>query len=87
MVQLLTITWYIIKFVFQLLMTVVGIILIPLFLFCTTEFECEHESSRPNHRFKNKWFDAIFGNKEDGIDGDKPYKAKYENIRKKYGIK
>ena len=63
-------------FIFQLLMTVVGIILIPFFLFRTESFECKAVESLPSIRFKDKWFDSIFGNSEDGLLGDKPYKAK-----------
>ena len=57
-------------------MTLVGMVLIPFFLKRTEAFDCEHEESRPNIRFKDKWFDAIFGNSEDGLEGDKYYKAK-----------
>ena len=65
-----------ILFIFQLLMTLVGMVLIPFFLKRTEAFGCEHEESRPSIRFKDKWFDAIFGNSEDGLEGDKYYKAK-----------
>lgn len=65
-----------ILFIFQLLMTLVGMILIPFFLKRTEAFECEHEESRPSIRFKDKWFDSIFGNSEDGLLGDVYYKAK-----------
>jgi len=81
-----TIVKYLFMFIFQLFITVVGIVLIPLFMLRTEEFEPEHKESMPNRRFKDKWFDSIFGNREDGIDGDGPYKAKYKGIRKKYGI-
>ena len=67
-------------FIFQLVVTAIGWILIPLFMFRQEEFECEHTESRPNRRFKDKWFDAIFGNSEDGNDGDKPYKQKFTEL-------
>jgi hypothetical protein len=69
-----------ILFIFQLLITLVGMVLIPFFLKRTEAFECEHEESIPSIRFKDRWFDAIFGNCEDGLDGDAPYKAKYNGI-------
>jgi len=68
---------YILMFIFQLFMTLVGILVIPFFMFRTEPFICEHSESRPNRRFKDKWFDSIFGNVEDGIDGDKPYKSQH----------
>jgi len=34
------------------------------------DYEPKNETSRPNHKFKDKWIDAIYGNKDDGIDGD-----------------
>ena len=75
--QAITILWYILKFIFQIVMTIVGIVVIPLFLFRTEHFTCEHKESMPARRFKDKWFDSIFGNREDGIDGDKPYKEQH----------
>ena len=69
-----------ILFIFQLLMTLVGMVFIPFFLKRTEAFECEHEESRPSIRFKDKWFDAIFGNREDGIDGDIYYIEKYQTF-------
>ena len=64
-------------FLLQLVTTVVGWLVIPFFLWRVEEFDCEHEASRPNTRFKDKWFDSVFGNVEDGNEGDGPYKAKY----------
>jgi len=66
--------------VFQLLMTVVGMLILPLFLKRVEEFECTNETSRPALRFKDKWIDAVFGNIEDGVDGDIYYRRKYEKL-------
>ena len=63
-------------FIFQLLMTVVGMMLIPFFMKRTESFTCSNATSLPNIRFKDKWFDSIFGNSEDGLLGDIYYKAK-----------
>ena len=43
-------------------------------------FNCTHEESRPNVKFTNEWVDSIWGNKEDGLDGDKPYKQKFSEL-------
>jgi len=67
-------------FIFQLLVTVIGWFLIPLFMIRQEEFDCTNEASRPNRRFKDKWFDSIFGNSEDGNDGDIYYKEKYDSL-------
>lgn len=75
--QVFTILKYTLMFIFQLVMTLVGMIIIPLFMLRTEKFACEHDQSRPNRRFKDKWFDSIFGNREDGIDGDRPYKNQH----------
>lgn len=76
--------WFVIKtfglFVFQTIMTVVGWFVILPLLTKVEQFDCEHDESRPNYKFKYKWFDSIFGNSEDGVDGDAPYKAKYNGI-------
>ena len=71
---------FFIMFIFQLVVTFIGIFIIPIFMFQQEEFECEHIDSRPNRRFKNKLFDSIFGNSEDGNDGDKPYKQKFSKL-------
>ena len=68
----------IVLFVFQLLMTVVGWVIIPFYLKRVEEFECEH--GYRTFKFKDKWFDAIFGNREDGIDGDIYYREKYQTF-------
>ena len=65
-------------FVFQLLVTVIGMVLVPFFLHRTEPFECEHGFK--TYRFKDKWFDAIFGNSEDGVDGDIYYREKYQTF-------
>lgn len=63
-------------FISQLIMTIVGIIFIPFFMKRTESFTCSNNTSLPNIRFKDKWFDSIFGNSEDGLLGDIYYKAK-----------
>jgi len=55
---------------------IIGWVLVPLFMTRQEKFECKHKDSRPNRRFKNKWFDSIFGNRDDGNDGDVYYKRK-----------
>jgi hypothetical protein len=75
-----------IKLIFQLFMQLIGIFLIPIFLFRQEEFQPEHECSRilpdgsKNKRFKDKWFDNIFGNSEDGNCGDSSYFNKYSKL-------
>ena len=59
---------------FQMLMTVIGWVVIPFFLKRVEEFDCEH--GYRTVRFRDKWFDNIFGNSEDGIDGDSYYYQK-----------
>ena len=80
MKYLLFVAKTLILFIFQLLMTLVGMVLIPFFLKRVEPFECEHKESRPNNKFKDNWLDTLFGNSEDGVDGDKPYKMKYERL-------
>lgn len=58
----------IVLFLFQSLVTVVGWIIIPVFLKRVEEFDCTN--GYRTYRFKDKWFDDIFGNSEDGIDYD-----------------
>ena len=65
-------------FIFQLLMTMVGMVLLPFFLKRVEPFECEHGFK--TYRFKDKWFDAVFGNSEDGVDGDIYYREKYQTF-------
>ena len=76
MKYLLFVVKTLILFIFQLIMTLMGMVVIPFFLKRTEPFECEHEDSRPSIRFKDKLFDAVFGNSEDGLEGDIYYKAK-----------
>lgn len=66
-------------FIFQLFFSLMGIFIIPFFLKRVESFVCDHEDSFPSFRFKDKWIEKIFGNSEDGVDGDKPYKTKYNN--------
>ena len=58
----------IVLWVFQGLVTVIGWMVIPFFLTRVEEFDCLH--GYRTFRFKDKWFDNIFGNYEDGIDYD-----------------
>lgn len=74
------ITVILVMALFQLIMTVIGWVLVVPFLKRVEPFECEHEASRPNVRFKDKWIDSIFGNSEDGLGGDIYYKAKYKEL-------
>ena len=78
--HLVNIIKFFMMFIFQLLVTVLGIFLIPMFMFRQESFECEHKDSLPNKRFKDKFFDNIFGNTEDGNLGDKPYKQKFSKL-------
>ena len=67
------------KILLELVVTLIGMILIPLFLFRTEEFEPVYMNARilpngkRNMRFKDKWFNSIWGNDEDGIYGDSNY--------------
>lgn len=65
--------------VYQVLMIVLGVVLLPFFVRSVESFDCSNETSRPNVRFKNSWVDSIWGNSEDGLDGDVYYKTKYSN--------
>ena len=71
---------YTLKAIYQQIVTVLGWFFIPFYLFSVESFDCSHVESRPNVKFKNSWFDSFFGNSEDGLDGDVPYKAKYRSL-------
>jgi len=70
----------VIYWLLQPVMTVLGCIILPFFMTRVKPFECINVDSRPNTRFKDKWIDAIFGNINDGNEGDAPYKAKYKGV-------
>lgn len=53
-------------------------VLLPFFLKRVEPFECEH--GYDTYRFKDDLIDCIFGNREDGIDGDIYYKEKYQTF-------
>jgi len=61
---------------FQLIFIISGIIFLPLFLTRVKSFDCLAIDSRPSVKFKDKWIDYIFGNEDDGLDGDTPYKSR-----------
>lgn len=67
-------------------MQIIGIVLIPIALLFQEEFEPEHIESRilpdgtKNKRFKWTWFDAIWGNSEDGNCGDASYFNKFTKL-------
>lgn len=69
----------IIKILFQLVLEIIGIFLIPIFLLRTEEFTPKNSLARilpngkKNRKFKDKWFDSIWGNENDGIYGDINY--------------
>ena len=65
-------------FVFQLVVTVIGWFLLLYFTHKVEPFECVSVDSRPTTKFKNPWIDFIFGNINDGLEGDAPYRAKYK---------
>lgn len=67
-------------FISQIFLTVIGWFILPFFMTRIEPFECVNIDSRPNARFKDKWIDAIFGNVNDGNEGDAPYKAKYKSL-------
>ena len=77
---------FLLMFIYQLAMTILGWFLIPLFMLRQEEFTPSHEESRilpngtRNLRFKDKWFDYIYGNSEDGNCGDKYYFEKYDSL-------
>jgi len=73
------IIWTLIKFIFQLFMTILGWFLIPIGMLFMEPFTPTNAGSRDydfQKRFKWKWFDAIWGNSEDGI-ADIGYMNKY----------
>lgn len=67
------------KIILQITIELIGLVLIPFFLFRTEPAEVDNDKARilpngkPNRKFKDKWFDYIFGNKNDGIYGDWNY--------------
>ena len=71
------------KILLELITTLIGMIIIPFFLFKTEEFKPVHVNARilpngeKNRRFKDKWFDSIWGNEDDGIYGDINYWNKH----------
>ena len=76
----LSITWFIIYTMMlgflQLVLIIVGIIFLPLVLTRVEAFDCLAIDSRPSVKFKDSWIDKIFGNTDDGLDGDTPYKSR-----------
>jgi len=72
-------------FIFQLFMTVIGIFLIPVFMFRMVTFKPEHKDVQYpwQKEFKDKWFNDVFGNKEDGI-ADVYYAKRYAPSPKEY---
>jgi len=67
------------KILLELITTLIGMILIPFFLFRTEPFIPAHKNARilpngkRNRKFKDTWFNSIFGNNEDGIFGNSNY--------------
>lgn len=70
----------VLMFLFQTLMTLIGYFILPFFLKRVEPFEGSNEYSKEALRFKDKWIDYIFGNSEDGVDGDIYYKRKYDKL-------
>ena len=60
-------------FIIQLILMILGFIVVPIALLLNrieTKNDCTNSTSNPNHKFKDKWIDKIWGNDDDGIDGD-----------------
>ena len=66
-----------------LILSLIGMILIPIFLLRTEPFDTINPLAKTlpngekNRRFKDKWFDSIWGNEDDGIYGDINYWNKH----------
>jgi len=67
-------------FSFQFVMMILGLVVVAIALFRTEPFKCNNPQIKDARRFKNKWIDAIWGNEDDGIDGDTYYSAKYSKL-------
>lgn len=83
-------------FIFQLLITVVGVAVVPIGMTRMRWFSPEHKTSHGSFQreFKWKWFDNIFGNHEDGLADiyymqkyPKPYKATWWRTYNWYAIR
>lgn len=46
--------------------------------------DCINSTSNPNHKFKDKWIDTIWGNDNDGIDGDIYYLQYHVNNKRNF---
>lgn len=60
-------------FVVQLVLMLLGFVVVPLALLfrsVETKNDCTNTTSNPNHKFADDWVDGIWGNDDDGIDGD-----------------
>jgi len=86
MIHIWNIAKFLVMFIFQLIMTIIGWFVIPIGMLWMEEYVPSNRTSVlvPNQkRFKWKWFDAIWGNSEDGI-ADIYYVKKYVNDVSKY---
>jgi len=73
-------------FIIQVFFIIIGPIVVGLaLLFNRIEpFDPISKASRPNHRFKDKWINAIWGNDDDGIDGDIYYLLVHVNGKRNF---
>ena len=79
LVSIWVIPWYIVLFLFQLVVTILGWVLVPLGMLFMEPFKPTNAGSKDykfQKKFKWRLFDAIYGNSEDGI-ADVGYTQKY----------
>jgi len=79
MIHIWNIAKFLVMFIFQLVITIIGWFVVPIGMLWMEEFRPTNAGSKDmpfQKRFKWKWFDAIFGNIEDGL-ADIGYINKY----------
>jgi hypothetical protein len=69
--------WIVVKFLLQLVVTVMGMAVIPLFNHRVKK-SLVHSPYNEHvaNVYKDGWLDRVFGNNDDGVDGDGPYYEK-----------
>ena len=74
-------------FLIQIILMLLGFIVVPIALLLNRiekKEDCTNETSNPNHKFKDKWIDKIWGNNDDGIDGDIYYLKNHVNHKRNF---
>jgi len=77
-IHMVNVIKFLVMFIVQLVITVIGYFLVPIFMSRMESFTPTNKTSRYpwQKKFKDKWVDAIWGNNEDGI-ADVYYMKKY----------